>query len=469
MSLDRFLTLLSAVAVSGGAAASLQAANSKTGGQKAPAQRPNVVMIIADDCNYYNIGCYGATNNATPAIDRLADEGMRFLNAWNSASMSAPTRHSLYTGYYPMHHGGYPNHSAIRPGIKTMPVYMSELGYRVGLAGKWHIKPVESFPFESVPGFASNCTTRNPSHTMAGVAEFVRRDQAQPFCLVVASVNPHAPWTGGDPSRYDPAKLTLPPNFVDTPLTRQMYAAYMAEVDLLDGEVAEVVDLLKRTDLYDNTLLIFVSEQGSQFAGAKWTNWTPGVKAAMIVRWPGRVKAGSVSEAIVQYEDILPTIVAAAGGRPGVDMDGRSMVDLLTGRVSDHRRYAFHVHNNVPEGPPYPIRSVGDGRYRLIWNLTPQATYVEKHIATAEWYKSWEADTTAHGRRMIDRWSHRPELELYDVAVDPFEMHNLADDPEHAAVRNRLLGELRSWMKEQNDPGASADRPVARPKPGTGQ
>jgi arylsulfatase A-like enzyme len=421
--------------------------------------RPNILIIIADDCNYYNIGCYGAVNSVTPAIDRLASEGMRFTNACNSASMSAPTRHSLYTGYYPMRHGGYPNHSAIKPGIKTMPVYMTGLGYRTGLAGKWHIRPEASFPFERVSGFPENCTTRNPSHTLDGVTEFVTRDRNQPFCLALASVNPHAPWTGGDPSKYDPGQLVLPPNFVDTPETRRQWAAYLAEVDLLDEEVDEMTTILKRNGLYDNTVIFFLSEQGSQFAGAKWTNWSPGVKAAMIVRWSGHIRSGSVSDAIVQYEDILPTIVAIAGGRAGTDMDGRSMVDLLAGRTARHRDYAFSLHNNIPEGPHYPIRAIGDGRYRLLWNLTHSAAYVEKHIAAAPWYKSWEADTTAHGRYIVDRWSRRPEIELYDVEADPFEFRNLASDPAYAEVRERLHGRLKAWMKQQNDPGASADRP----------
>ena len=229
------------------------AAAALTGQQAAAQKRPNMVVILADDCSWYDIGCYGAVNNRTPHIDSLARAGMRFTNAWNSVSTSVPTRHCLYTGMYPIRNGGHYNLSAIREGVETMPVRLARLGYRVGLAGKWHIHPKEAFPFERVPGFAVNCLTKDPSHTMKGVEEFISRDREEPFCLVVASVNPHVPWTGGDPSKFDLGKLVLPPHFVDTPQTRKSYAAYLAEIDLLDREVGDVVRVLRERELLDDT------------------------------------------------------------------------------------------------------------------------------------------------------------------------------------------------------------------------
>lgn len=115
--------------------------------------KPNILLIIADDCSYYDIGCFGAVNNKTPHIDALARQGIKFNSAYNSVSMSTPTRHCVYTGMYPMHHGGYANHSSVNADVKSLPTYLGNLGYRVGLAGKWHIKPLANFPFEDVPGF----------------------------------------------------------------------------------------------------------------------------------------------------------------------------------------------------------------------------------------------------------------------------------------------------------------------------
>lgn len=115
--------------------------------------KPNILLIVADDCSYYDIGCFGAVNNKTPNIDALACQGIKFNCAYNSVSMSTPTRHCLYTGMFPMHHGGYANHSSVNADVKSLPSYLGELGYRVGLSGKWHIKPLANFPFEDVPGF----------------------------------------------------------------------------------------------------------------------------------------------------------------------------------------------------------------------------------------------------------------------------------------------------------------------------
>lgn len=420
-------------------------------------QRPNLLLIVGDDCSYFDIGCFGAVNNKTPHIDRLAEQGLKFNRAYNSASMSTPTRHCLYTGLYPIRNGGYPNHSRVNDDVRSMPYYLGEQGYRVGLAGKWHINPKENFPFESVPGWPEGCTSSDPSYSNDGIEEFMSRNRTEPFCLVLASINPHAPWTGGDTSVFDPDKLKLPPYFVDTKLMREMYAKYLAEVGLLDRQVGEAMELLKKYNLDDNTLVVFVSEQGSQFAGGKWTNWSAGVKSAMVACWPGKIKAGNETEAIVQYEDILPTFIDLAGGTSVPGMDGFSMRKLLRGKTDKHRDYAFHIHTNFPEGPPYPIRSVSDGHYRLIWNLTPDKEYKEKHIEKSGWFLSWKECEDETSKAIMKRYKQRPEYEFYDIVADPFEMNNLVATPAYTKKIQKLKAELEGWMKSQEDRGAATD------------
>lgn len=426
-------------------------------------QKPaNVLLILADDCSYYDIGCFGSKNTNTPNIDKLAEQGIKFNRAYNSAAMSTPTRHSLYTGLFPIKHGGYANHSSVNDDVKSMPHYLEKLGYRVGLAGKLHIKPLQNFPFEMVPGFVEDCVSKDPSYTTDGIEEFMSRNSDQPFCLVLASINPHMPSTGGDASKFDRKKLVLPPYFVDTEVTRERYARYLAEVELLDQEVGDAVAILKKHNIYENTLVIFMSEQGSQFAGAKWTNWSAGVKSAMIASWPEKVKPGLETNAVVQYEDVLPTIIDLAGGKKIKGMDGISFLKLLDGKSNKHRKYAYHVHNNVPEGPAYPIRSVSDGKYRLIWNLIPEKEYREKHIEGADWFKSWKNSKSEDARFIVNRYKKRPEFELYDIEKDIDEFNNLADNPEYSKVLKRMKKELVSWMKSQDDLGVSMDKPVAK-------
>lgn len=423
------------------------------------AKPANVLLIVADDCSYFDIGCFGSKNTKTPNIDKIAENGIKFNRAYNSASMSTPTRHSLYTGIYPMKHGGYANHSEVNSDVKSMPHYLGKLGYRVGIAGKLHIRPAANFPFEYVPGFVEDCVNLDPSYTTDGITEFMNRKNDQPFCLVLASINPHMPSTGGDPSVFDRKKLVLPPYFIDTEETRESYARYLAEVHLLDQEVGDAIAILKEKGLYDNTLVIFISEQGSQFAGAKWTNWSSGVKSAMVAQWPGKIKPGTETNAIVQYEDILPTIIDIAGGKKEKSIDGISILKVLTGKSDKHRKYAFHVHNNIPEGPAYPIRSVSDGKYRLIWNLIPEVTYVEKHIEKAKWYLTWKDTKTSEAKFIMNRYKHRPEYEFYDIEQDPIEFKNLIDKPEYAKDIKRMKKELVGWMKSQGDLGAVMDRP----------
>ena len=258
---------------------------------------------------------------------------------------------------------------------------------------------------------------------------------------------------------FDRMKLKLPPQFVDTEVTREYYARYLAEIGLLDKEVGDVVSLLDEKGLRRNTLVVFVSEQGTLFAGAKWINWSAGVKAGMLASWPGVIEEGAETQAIVQYGDILPTFIELAGGtRPAV-VDGRSLLQVMKGKARTHHKYAYHVHNNVPEGPPYPIRSISDGHYRLIWNLTPDSTYIEKHILKNEWYKSWTAAGTERAKRLLNRFAHRPEYELYDIEEDPFEMNNLVGKKKYAEKQRELLAALKDWMKSQHDPGAKADKP----------
>jgi uncharacterized sulfatase len=167
---------------------------------------------------------------------------------------------------------------------------------------------------------------------------------------------------------------------------------------------------------------------------------------------------------LIQYADLLPTLLEAAGGDPtSADFDGSSFLPVLLGEKSEHRQYVYSMHNNVPEGPPYPIRSVRDRHFRYIRNLTPEATYIEKHVmGVAEhnpYWATWMFATGSdpHAYAMVHRYMHRPAEELYRTSDDQFELENLAGDPQYAGVKARLAAELDRWMKEQNDPGVALD------------
>lgn len=427
------------------------------------ADRPNFLIIIGDDATFNDLPLYGGENVATPHIDALARQGMVFRRAYVSMSMCLPCRTEMYTGLYPPHSGACWNHSAAKPGTKSICHYLGDLGYRVGIAGKIHVVPESVFPFEKVAGFQRNCVAPTADHDCSAIGEFMGRDPEQPFCLVVALVVPHVVWTAGDPSHFDRSRLKLPPHMVDTPQTREDYARYLAEIEVLDQQVGDVLETLEATGQADRTLVLFTSEQGAQIPGCKWTNWELGVHTALVARWPGVVAPGSETSALVQYADILPTLLEAAGAESDEALDGRSFLGVLRGEKQSHRQYVYTMHNNVPEGPPYPIRSVIDQRFHYIRNLTPEATYIEKHVMGVQehnpYWLTWMFATAddPHAYAMVHRYMHRPAEELYDVQNDPFEMNNLADDPAYRDVKARLERELDRWCREVGDPGVELD------------
>ena len=436
------------------------------------ADRPNFLVILADDCTYSDLPLYGGGNARTPNLDRLAAGGLTFDRAYVSSAMCQPCRSELYSGQFPLRNGAAWNHSASRPGTLSLPHFLRPLGYRVGLAGKSHVVPKQAFPFDEVPGFDGNCV-RNPTrpHELSGIRDYMSPEKHDsPFCLVVALVEPHVPWVMGDASAYPPAGLKLPPHLADTPETRDNFSRYLAEVSYMDGQLGEILGVLEASGVADDTLVLFSSEQGAQFPGCKWTNWEAGVRTALVARWPGKVATGARSPALVQYADLAPTLVELAGGRPAAErFDGSSFAEVLRGGRERHRDYAYSMHNNLPEGPSYPIRSLTDGRFRYIRNLAPEALYVEKHVMgpgkehNSYWHSWLGANPLTQPRvcELARRYMTRPAEQLYRLDADPHNLHNLADDKDHAGDKERLSAALEAWLESQRDPGAPVDTPRA--------
>jgi uncharacterized sulfatase len=206
----------------------------------------------------------------------------------------------------------------------------------------------------------------------------------------------------------------------------------------------------------------------------------------MIIRWPGVVKPESQSSALVQYVDIIPTLLNIAQSIPAnesvekyvteaktsydldrIDFDGKSFLNVLLGQTSEHGKYAYGIHNNIPEGPRYPIRSARTKDFSYIRNLLPNEQYIIKFIqkdAKQPYYPSWRVAAEHNDERAIQairRNEFRTAEELYDLKNDPWEMHNLINSPEHQKILNELRKALDDWMKQQGDPGAEIDIPIS--------
>ena len=447
-------------------------------GQATAADRPNLVFMIADDCTYLDMEIYGGQAK-TPNLNKLAREGMQFSRCFQAAPMCSPTRHNIYTGIYPVKSGAWPNHTCVYPGTKSIVHYLRNVGYRVALSGKTHIAPRESFPFEYSGEFRTADPAKpNPYPTIEKLI-VESKASGSPFCLFACSSEPHTPYTQGNPAAYPPESLELPPSLVDTDQTRNEYSKYLAEITYFDAQCGSLLKLLDRHDVASNTLVMVVSEQGSGFPFAKWTCFELGLTSAMIVRWPGKIRPGSKTAALVEYCDVTPTFLDAAGVKTPETMDGKSFLPVLLGRQTEHKTYTFGIHTTRGIGngsETFGIRSCGTKTHRYIRNLHPDVKFT--NVVTrpggdqADFWTSWLAKAEsgdAHAGAMTKKYQHRAAEELYDVLADPHCLNNLIEDPDLAELKAKLSQELDAWMKSQGDQGAETEAMAHTRKKGYGK
>lgn len=405
---------------------------------------PNIVLFISDDHGWADSGAYGDAYIKTPNIDRLAEESMRFTHAFAASPLCSPSRCVIETGLMPHRNGAHKFGTPIRRDIRTMPEYMKELGYYTAEIGKFHHAPKNRFPYDHIDG--------DERHAARFIAEYRRKE---PLFLVVCTHPPHTPWIKN--TTYDPSKITLPPNFVDTPETRADRADYYSDVTLMDSILGDVLDAVARKGIKNNTLFIYTTDQGANWPFEKWCVYDGGLRVPFTARWPGKIAAGSTTDAMINLADMLPTCIDAGGGAVPNNMDGRSLLPVLTGQRKAHRKVVFGTHTGNENGGPgianhCPARTIRTPTHRYILNLSPETTFTT-HITGCKsgphylpHWDSWieKAKTDPNAKAIVERFQHRPREELYDLRKDPYEMKNLAENPEHV----RLLQSLRKQLRQ---------------------
>ena len=256
---------------------------------------PDIVLFIADDLTWNDIGPYGGSDARTPHLDKLAQESLKFDQAFAASPTCTPSRSSMYTGMYPIRNGAHANHSFVREGTRTLPTYLKALGYRTVLAGKTHIGPRELFPFE----YLKDSNVMPPGKTGVlwtdlGVEAIDKllasHDRGQPLCLVVAAHSPHVNWPEND--GYDPAQIKLPPYLLDTTETRKARAKYYTDVTNWTRRLARCVTRLLVTAMRTRCSSSFPT-RGAQWPFAKWNLYDAGIRVPMLVHWPGKTKPGA--------------------------------------------------------------------------------------------------------------------------------------------------------------------------------
>lgn len=432
-----------------------------------PSPRPNIILYLSDDHGWNLAGCYGQPAIQTPNLDALAKEGMRFTHAFAASPTCSPSRAVLYTGLHSARNGLMGNHTGCRPGIKSIAHYLKDRGYRVVLANKTHVQPVEVFDFEYVKATLPPVPGRLRRYRQEGLdtkvidsllADHAKNRSNQPLCLICADNGPHVVW---EKNRiYKPENLPLPPITVDTPITRAAMANYFQDITSTDQRLGEVMASARKHGFESNTMFIYTSDQGPEWPHSKWTVYDSGLRVPFVVRWPGRVRPNTVADAMISFTDMTPTLVDAAGGSPIAGLDGSSFMEVLRGGRKEFRREIFASHTGDGEMNKFPQRCVRDLRYKYILNLHPDRKWTT-HFTLVDGipeshkdvYDSWleRARTDKSCARLIETLERHPAEELYDTEKDPWELNNLAARPEMGSTLGRLRGRMKAMREQLQD------------------
>lgn len=424
-------------------------------GMAAEPSRPNIVVFLCDDLGVLDSTPYGATDVRTPNMQRLANEGLTFNRAFVASPACAPSRAAMLSGLMPARNGAEVNHTYARPEIKGWPQYLRDLGYDTVAFGKVaHGNDVKRWNF----------THYDMKFDLNRIREYVAsRSGDRPLCLFVGTHDPHMSWDKN--KDYDPAKVKLPWNFVDTPQTREFRTDYYTEITRADTDMGELYDFV-REKLGPNTLFMFSSDHGAQWPFGKWNLYDTGVRTPLLAAWPGVIQPGTRTDAMVSWVDFTPTLIELAGGTPPPGLDGKSFAGVLLGRAAQHREEIYTTHSGDKDMNVYPIRSVRTGPFHYIRNLFPQyghTTYIDRAEGKdgLVFWLSWieAAKTDAGAAAIVKHYHERPAEELYDIINDPEERQNLAGNPEFAATLKTLHEKMDAWMKAQGDSADLKNKP----------
>lgn len=438
----------------------------------ARAGKRSVLLIVADD-HGYDLSCTGSKVQ-TPALDALARDGVLFTDAYASVSSCSSSRATLYTGLYSHTNGMYGlahdvHNFSLLDDVKTLPWMLKQAGYATALVGKLHVKPESALGYDAwlLPEQPGNRDVAAMGHT---AGEWMRAQSGKPFFLTMAYSDPHRAgdtsafgntreWPEVSRKRYKSEEVIVPTHLPDVPEVRADIAEYYEAVSRMDSGIGILLRELKACGREDDTLVIYLSDNGRPFPGAKDNLYYEGIHLPLIVRAPGVKRSGSKNRAMVSWVDIAPTILDWTGTHPPVDyrylpLPGRSLLPILEKPDSEGWDEVFATHSFHEINQYYPTRSLRTRKYSYFLNLEPALTVpIASDVALS---RSWRAIVSTPGaklgKRTLTAFEHRPAEELYDLSADPEEVTNLAGDPRHAAVLAELRKQLSDWRTATHDP-----------------
>ncbi len=411
------------------------------------ATRPNVLLIILEDWGPH-LGCYGETAMRTPNLDRLASEGRLFKYCFTSGPVCSVGRSSLMTGVsqYTTHCEQHrtQNKQKLPDGIKSIGEIFRDAGYYTALGCGYSAKTDLNFEF--------------PTDQVYLGKDWATRKPGQPFFAHLTLIGTHRAWHSDPKHPVDPAKVTLPKWYPDTPLTRRDWAMALESAQVSDGLMGDIIARLKREGLYENTAVIITADHGVALPRCKQFLYDGGLRLPLIIRWPSRAKAGTVTDELVSNLDVLPTILRIAGLPFPAYLQGRDVLE----ESSPKRTYIFAGRDKM-DSTHDACRAIRTKDYKYILNLMPERPYCQFNDYKERSYPGLAVLNVLHLQGKLppeqDAFMQpsKPAEELYDVRKDPDELHNLAKDASCAAVLQELRAELEKWRKSVGDQGVTEE------------
>ena len=428
-------------------------------------QNPNIIIYLADDLGWKDVGFNGAKVVKTPNLDQLAKEGVVFENAFIASPACAPSRAALLTGLMPARNGAEANHTYPKPGIEVLTKQLQNNGYKVYAFGKVaHGKMNNECSWDYYH--------KQPVNLDKNVKVFFEETKVEgPVCVMIGDRRPHVPWT--TENIYDPEKVDLPYYLIDTKETREHWARYYSDITGFDKTLGKNLSFLNDI-LGDNTITLMTSDHGGQWPFGKWNLYDDGIRTPLVIKWKGKITEGKRTKAMVSWVDILPTLLDLTRSETPRFLDGKSFAKVLKGESNEFRNEIYTTHSGDGVFNVYPIRSVRTLRYKYIKNILPDCYHtnhsdlLRKDGAGAYW-DSWDeaAKTDKRAADIIAKYYQRPAEEFYDLENDPDEQNNLINHPNYQTEIKELKLKLTEWMFMQGDKETVFRKPypLSEPKP----
>jgi uncharacterized sulfatase len=429
-----------------------------------PVTRPNILWISCEDISP-DLGCYGDDYAVTPNIDRLAEQGCRYTNAFVPFPVCAPTRSSVITGMYPGTLGSMHMRTSLQGYECVPPAYVRCFPEYLRIAGYYcsnHTKTDYQFGLPFTTWDAKRGSWRNKD----------RPEDAPFFSVINLAVTHESKCWDIEKTIHDPAKVKVPPYYPDTHVVRCNLAKYYDNITTMDKQLGDILQKLEADGLADSTVVFFWSDHGRGLPRCKRWPYDSGLRVPLIVRSPGKITPSSVSDELVNLVDLAPTVLSLAGLHVPSTIHGRI---ILGNRKAPPPKYVFGGRNRMDATSHDFIRTCRDKRYRYIRNFTPHIPYaqtipyMEKMPIMQQWRKlNSEGKLTGPQKFFFEH--PKPDEELYDIENDPHEVNNLAISPGHQHILKKMKAALEAWMKETSDLGAiPEDKLIERMWPGRRQ